>query len=133
MSNTMESDSEIKLKKIRHTLAHLMAQAVLEFYPTTKLGIGPPISDGFYFDFQFGDASGNSVTVGAEDLPKIESRMRELVKEKHAVTYKEVSEAEARQIFADQPFKLELIDDLTNEDGSPTLSVYQQDLSLIHI
>lgn len=102
---------------VRHSLAHVMAEAVQHLYPGVKLGIGPAIQDGFYYDFLFPSLISN------DDLPAIEKEMRRIIAGGHEFTRREVSKEEARRIFADQPFKLELIEDL--EDG--TLTVYQQD------
>ncbi len=115
------------LHRLRHSVSHVMAQAVLEKFPEGKVAIGPPIENGFYYDFDLP----RSLT--PEDLEEIEARMREIVAEGHDFVYKEVSEEEARQIFADQPYKLELIDGIlaagTDEygeplDEEPKLSIY---------
>lgn len=126
-----------QLYKIRHSLAHVMAQAVRELYPEAKLGIGPPIDTGFYYDFDLGqDAQGKSITFTPEDLAAIEKRMRQIIAGKHPFIYREVSAEEAREIFKDQPYKLELIDGLAqggideygNEtDAPPVISTYRQD------
>lgn len=114
------------LYRLRHTAAHVMAQAVLDLFPEVKLGIGPPVEDGFYYDFDLGhDAEGNARTFSMDDLPRIEARMREIIGEDYALRYRSVEEAEARDLFADQPYKLELIDDLAAEDAP--LSTYRQD------
>ncbi|MEJ5184910.1 MAG: threonine--tRNA ligase, partial [Rectinemataceae bacterium] len=102
---------------VRHSLAHVMAEAVQHLYPGVKLGIGPAIQDGFYYDFLFPSPISN------DDLPAIEKEMRRIIAGGHEFARREVSKEEARRIFADQPFKLELIEGL--EDG--TLTVYQQD------
>lgn len=103
-----------KLYRIRHTAAHVLAQAVLELYPNTKLGIGPPIENGFYYDFDLGvDGYGNRRTFSPDDLVKLEKRMRQIATGNHALHYREVSAEEAQAIFHDQPYKLELIEGLT--------------------
>ncbi len=107
----------IDVGKVRHSAAHVMAEAVLHLYPGTKFGIGPAIEDGFYYDFLFPNPITN------EELPKIEKEMRRIISSGYAFVRKEVSKDEARAIFADQPFKLELIEGL--EEG--TISVYEQD------
>ncbi len=122
-----EEYKESKLYRLRHSTAHVMAQAVLEMFPEGKVAIGPPIEHGFYYDFDLP----RSLT--EEDLEQIEARMRELVKESHEFTYREISPEEARELFADQPYKLELIEDIlsqgTDEYGErteePVLSVYE--------
>ncbi len=103
----MERYEDSKLYKIRHSAAHIMAQAVMEMFPgEVGIAIGPPIEDGFYYDF---DLPRN---LTPEDLEKIEVRMREIVKANQKFVRREVSAAEARQQFKDQPYKLELIDGL---------------------
>ncbi len=118
------------LYRIRHSAAHVMAQAVLEFYPDTKYTIGPPVENGFYYDFEF------SQPIVAEDLEKIEKRMRQIVAGQHKFEKKVISGEEARQIFKDQPYKLELIEGLEKGgfdeygnplDVKPEISIYQHD------
>ena len=138
MSESREfSYEQSKLYRIRHTAAHVMAQAVLELYPEAKLGIGPPIADGFYYDFDLGlDENGRGRTFTPDDLPQIEKRMRQIIAGKHPLQYREVSAAEARELFQEQPYKLELIDGLVQGDGdeygakaesSLVISTYQHD------
>ncbi len=126
----MERYEDSKLYRIRHSTAHVMAQAVLEQFPDAKIAIGPPIEDGFYYDFDLPRA------LTDEDLKAIEKRMKQIIKQGHVFTRKEVSAAEARRIFADQPHKLELIDGLEHggidEYGQKTdepvvISTYMQD------
>ncbi|MBD8606137.1 threonine--tRNA ligase [Aeromicrobium sp. CFBP 8757] len=88
---------------LRHSTAHVMAQAVQELFPHAKLGIGPPIVDGFYYDFDVPEP------FVPEDLVKIESRMRKIVKEGQKFDRREVSDDAARVELADEPYKLELI------------------------
>jgi threonyl-tRNA synthetase len=118
------------LYKIRHSTAHVMAQAVLEMFPDAKYSIGPAIDDGFYYDFDLP----RSLT--PQDLEAIEKRMREIVRGNHPFIKKIISAEEARQIFKDQPYKLELIDGLekggTDEHGNPLtekpeISIYIHD------
>src|SRR6187402_129688 len=100
-----------QLYKIRHSAAHVMAQAVLELYPEAKIAIGPPIENGFYYDFDLGkDEHGKPRTFQPDDLEKIEKRMRQVISGKHPFQYREVSADEARALYNDQPYKLELID-----------------------
>lgn len=105
------------LYRIRHSAAHVMAQAVLEMFPEAKYAIGPPIEDGFYYDFDLP----RSLT--PEDLEAIEKRMREIIRGAHPFEKRFVSAEEARRIFADQPYKLELIEGLEqggyDEYGEP--------------
>jgi len=99
---------ETQLYRIRHSVAHVMAEAVLERFPEAKIAIGPPIEDGFYYDFDLPDG------INDDDLKWIEKRMKKIIGGKHEFAVHEVSPEEAREIFADQPYKLELIDDLVN-------------------
>lgn len=96
------------LYKKRHSLSHVMASAVLSFYPDTKLAIGPAIDNGFYYDFDF------TAPLSEKDLGKIEQKMREILKKWSTFEGKEISEAEARKLFTDNPYKLELIDGIAN-------------------
>ena len=119
-----------ELYRIRHSSAHVMAEAVREIFPDAKIAIGPAIADGFYYDFDLPRA------LTPEDLEDIESRMKRIIRGNHPFEYREVSAEEAKQIFADQPYKLELIEGLehggVDEDGNPTdesaaISIYTQD------
>src|SRR5512147_2394421 len=101
-----EKYEESHLYRIRHSCAHVMAQAVVEMFPEAKYTIGPPVENGFYYDF---DLPRN---LTPEDLQALEKRMRQIIAGKHPFNKKVVSADEARQIFKDQPYKLELIDGL---------------------
>jgi threonyl-tRNA synthetase len=103
------------IETIRHSLAHLMAQAVQEFYPGVKFGMGPAIENGFYYDFDLPSA------LTLADLPKIEQKVKELIKKDIRFEKKELSKDEAKQIFKDQPYKLELIEGLPEK----TVSIYE--------
>jgi threonyl-tRNA synthetase len=125
-----ERYEDSQLYRIRHSAAHVMAQAVLEFYPETKYTIGPPVENGFYYDFDLPQP------ITLEDLEKIEKRMRQIIAGGHAFIKKVVSAEEARQVFKDQPYKLELIDGLEKGgldeygnplDVKPEISLYQSD------
>ena len=105
-----------QLEHYRHSLAHLLAAAVMELWPDAKRTIGPAIEDGFYYDFQF------AAPVSEDQLPKIEDKMRELLKDWKGFDREEVSADEAKKRFADNPFKLELIDQFS-QDGQ-TLTFY---------
>ncbi len=94
-----------QIEKIRHSLAHLMASAIMESWPKTKLGIGPAIENGFYYDMEL------PKDFKPEDLPKIENRMKELIKENQKFEGKKVSKIIAKKLFKNQPYKLELIKD----------------------
>ena len=118
--------SDLGLSILRHSAAHVMAQAVQELFDRAKLGIGPPITDGFYFDFDVE----NPFT--PEDLKKIEKRMKELVGKSQRFVRREVSDSEAKELMKNEPYKLELIG-LKSEDvgegaaevGAGGLSVYE--------
>ncbi len=101
-----EQYQDSSLYRLRHSVSHVMAQAVLEKFPGGKIAIGPPIQDGFYYDFELPRA------LTPDDLEDVEARMREIIAEKHPFEYQEVDQAQAQQIFADQPYKLELIEGL---------------------
>jgi threonyl-tRNA synthetase len=88
---------------LRHSTAHVMAQAVQELFPEARLGIGPPIENGFYYDFDV------ETPFVPEDLEKIETRMRKIVKENQRFERRPVSDDDAREELADEPYKLELI------------------------
>jgi len=103
-----------KLHNIRHSLSHLLAGAVLSFYPDAKLAIGPAIDNGFYYDFEF------STPISDKDLGKIEQKMRELLKKWSTFEKKEISVKDAEKMFAGNPYKLELIADLKKEGSKPT-------------
>ncbi|MDY7042262.1 MAG: threonine--tRNA ligase, partial [Chloroflexota bacterium] len=119
-----------ELDRLRHSTAHVMAQAVLEMFPEGKLAIGPPIEDGFYYDFDL------PRPLTPEDLARVEARMREVVAANSPFEYREINEDEARELFADQPYKLELIDGIVaggmdeygeKLDEAPKLSIYRHD------
>ncbi len=129
MKNADYANSQ--LFRIRHSVAHIMAEAMLERFPEAKIAIGPPIEDGFYYDFRLPRG------INEEDLQWVEKRMKEIVRGKFDFVEKEVTPEEARVQFADQPYKLELINDLVsgrvdengNEIASPAskLTFYTQD------
>jgi threonyl-tRNA synthetase len=131
-----EEDSEF-LYKLRHSTAHVMAQAVLDRFPDARIAIGPPIKDGFYYDFDLGqNPDGSLKTFTPEDLEAIEKRMRQIVAGKHPFLRREVNAAEAEAIFRDQPYKIELIEGLEKggvdeygeaTEAPPIISTYQHD------
>ena len=100
---------------MRHSAAHVMAQAILRLYPEAKLTIGPVVEDGFYYDIDM-------APVSEEDFPHIEAEMQKIVKDKLPFDRQEVSKAEALEFYKNEPYKLEMIPDLA--DG--TISVYEQ-------
>ena len=113
---TAKSDEGLEL--MRHSTAHLLAAALTDMYPGVKFGVGPAIENGFYYDIELPEG----VTVSPDDFAAIEARMAEIAKSGAAIVRREVSRDEAREIFADQPLKLELIDELPEDEA---ISVYQ--------
>ena len=113
---TAKSDEGLEL--MRHSTAHLLAAALTDMYPGVKFGVGPAIENGFYYDIELPEG----VTVSPDDFAAIEARMAEIAKSGAAIVRREVSRDEAREIFADQPLKLELIDELPEDE---TISIYQ--------
>lgn len=113
---TAKSDEGLEL--MRHSTAHLLAAALTDMYPGVKFGVGPAIENGFYYDIELPEG----VTVSPDDFAAIEARMAEIAKSGAAIVRCEVSRDEAREIFADQPLKLELIDELPEDE---TISIYQ--------
>src|SRR3982751_4428025 len=108
---------------IRHDAAHVLATAVMELYPGVKISIGPPIEDGFYYDFEFPEG----VTVGEDDLERIEAKMREHVAadEHFERTDLPVAEAIGRFEAEGQDYKVELIEDLVKNEAVETVSLYR--------
>ncbi len=130
------ADTEEGRAILRHSTAHLMAQAVTDLFPGAKWAIGPPIEDGFYYDFEV------ERPFTADDLEAIEARMRELAKERQAYVREEVARDDALEEFADQPYKREIIqlvdegklvsevdvaedDPDADPDAAPTFTVYR--------
>ncbi len=97
-----------KIEKIRHSLAHLLAVAVLEKFPKAELGIGPVIDNGFYYDF-------GKIKISNQDLPQLEKRMRELIKENLKFKKEIISFAEAKKLFKGQPYKSELVQEFQKQ------------------
>ncbi|MFO7960127.1 MAG: hypothetical protein R6U94_04175, partial [Nitriliruptoraceae bacterium] len=132
----INADTEQGRAILRHSTAHLMAQAVTDLFPGAKWAIGPPIEDGFYYDFDVASP------FTPEDLERIETRMVELARERQRYVREEVPVQAAREEFADQPFKLEIIDlvgdgtivsavdtgghdEAATEGAEPTFTVYR--------
>jgi threonyl-tRNA synthetase len=125
-----EKYAESKLYKIRHSAAHVMAQAVLEMFPEAKYTIGPPVENGFYYDFELPQP------ISQDDLPQLEKRMRQIIAGQHDFVKEVLPAEEAREIFKAQPYKLELIEGLEqggfDEYGEPLnvkpeISIYKHD------
>lgn len=109
--------NEDKILRIRHSAAHVMAEAVLEMFPGAKTAIGPAIENGFYYDFDL------PRSLKTEDLAEIENRMKRIIKGNHPFVKKIVTKEEALEFFKDQPYKVELIKDLP---GNEEISMYSQ-------
>jgi threonyl-tRNA synthetase len=125
-----ERYEESELYRIRHSAAHVMAQAVVEIFPDAKYTIGPPVENGFYYDFDLP----RSLT--PEDLQVIEKRMRQIISGRHEFRKEVLSADKAKEIFKDQPYKLELIEGLEQGgydeygeplDEKPEISIYTHD------
>ncbi|MEE4261751.1 MAG: threonine--tRNA ligase [Desulfobacteraceae bacterium] len=124
LNATIDHDARIRLitpkdpealEILRHSSAHVMAQAILRVYPDAKLTIGPAVEDGFYYDIDM-------APVSEDDFARIEAEIKKIIKEKLPIQRREVSKAEALDFYKDEPYKLEMITDL--EDG--TISFYKQ-------
>ncbi|WP_165054630.1 MULTISPECIES: threonine--tRNA ligase [unclassified Adlercreutzia] len=114
---TAKSPEGIEL--LRHSTAHVMAAALVDLYGDVKFGVGPAIENGFYYDVQLPEG----VTVSPDDFEHIEARMAEIVKENEAFERAEVTRAEALEKFADQPFKVELINELPEDAVITTYAI----------
>ncbi len=111
----MKKENDEKLENLRHSLAHLLASAVLKKYPDTKNTIGPAIDNGFYYDFDF------KTPISDKDLKDIEKEMKKTLNKWTEFTHKEVSEKEAKEFFKDNPYKIELIDEIVAKGEKITL------------
>ena len=100
------ADSDAGLETLRHSTAHVLAQAVLEMYPGATYAVGPPIEDGFYYDFDLPDGA----TISDDDLEAIENRMRDIIAADQPFERHEASAAEGLELFADHPYKREIIE-----------------------
>ncbi len=112
--NIKEND---KLKALNHSCAHLMAQAIKSLYPNALFWVGPVINEGFYYDIDLGDD-----VISEDDLSKIEKEMKRLAKKNKLIKREEISKTEAKEIFKDDPYKLDLINELDEQ-----ITVYRQD------
>ncbi len=110
-------EKQQQLYAMRHTAAHVMAEAVMSIFPEAKLAIGPPIEDGFYYDFDL------PRPLTPEDLREIERRMQAIAAENKPLIREEITRQQARELFKDQPYKLEIIDEIPEGD---TISIYRQ-------
>ena len=109
-------DENSKMEMMRHSTSHVMAEAVLSMFPDAKFAIGPAIEDGFYYDFELSRA------LVPEDLIKLEEKMNEIIKSDYKFEHEQIDKQKARELFKDQPYKLELIDELPDEK----VSIYKQ-------
>ena len=100
--------------RLRHSASHVMAEVVLDLFPNAKLAIGPSTDDGFYYDFQVEEP------FSPEDMERIEAKMRESIAADYPFEQRELDRAEARRFFADEPFKLELVDDIPEDESLTT-------------
>ena len=125
LTHPITTDSEVRILTFRdrdglevfhHSSAHLLAQAVTELFPDARPTIGPPVAEGFYYDFDHPPFT-------AEDIERIEKRMKELVKQKLSVERVELSRDEARELFKDNPYKVEMIDQMPEDED---LTAYRQ-------
>ncbi|SIR57204.1 threonyl-tRNA synthetase [Haladaptatus litoreus] len=110
-------DSDEYVRVLRHSAAHVLAQAVLRQFPNAKLAIGPPTDEGFYYDF-------DGVELDSDDLAEIEDEMRKIVAEDYDIVREEVPPEEARERLADQPYKLELLSEI--EEAGESVTFYRQ-------
>ncbi len=108
---------QAQLDNLRHSAAHMLAAAVMELYPETKLGIGPTVENGFYYDFKFPEG----VSISDAELVAIEKKMKHIIKGNHHFVGKEVTVEEAKEFEKNQPFKLELINEFASEGKNLTL------------
>ena len=119
----VDASSDEGLHVLRHSTAHLMAKAVCDLYPGARYAIGPPIVDGFYYDFELPEP------IGPADLSKIDRRMRQLIKAREPFVREDVSRTDARARLADQPYKVEIIDGIGQAEGETgggdAVSVYR--------
>ncbi len=111
-----QTEENKELEKMRHSAAHVMAEAVGSIFPGAKFGIGPAISDGFYYDFDL------PCSLAPDDLSLITDKMNQIIAQDLPFIRREVTKEEARRVFASQPYKLELIDEIPDEK----VSLYQQ-------
>lgn len=126
MSTVLTDDAEVEFltfndeegkKAYRHSTAHVLAQAVKHLRPDTKVAIGPAIENGFYYDFDF------STPFNRDEIEQVEAEMKKIIKANYPIVRKEISKAEALELFKDEPYKIELIEKLPENE---TISIYTQ-------
>ena len=113
----LEDSSAEALEVIRHSASHVMAAAITQLFGHVEFGVGPAIENGFYYDMRL------EHTFTPEDFEAIEAKMAEIIKSNLPFVRKEITREEARELFADQPFKLELIDELPEDEMITTFSI----------
>ena len=124
----LTAESPEGLYVLRHSTAHVLAQAVLDLFPGARYAIGPPIADGFYYDFELpAGPDGNPAHFTEADLERIDARMREIVGEAQPFVREELDRAGGLELFADQPFKREIIEGAEGSEGAEAgvVSVYR--------
>ena len=114
----MKNNDHEKIYKIRHTMAHVMAYAVKQIFGEVKFGIGPVIEDGFYYDFEL------PRSLVLEDLSLIEEKMKDIINNRYQVSNESIGFEEARQRYSNQPYKLELINELEQSPENSSVSIY---------
>ena len=107
-----------KLSVLNHSCAHLMAQAVKHLYPQARFWVGPVVDEGFYYDMDLGDE-----VIHDEDLEKIEKEMKKIAKDGKKIVRHEISRAEAEEMFKDDPYKLDLIANMPEDEA---ITIYTQ-------
>ena len=111
-----EKEMNNEIEKVRHSAAHIMAEAVLSLFPAAKFAIGPAIENGFYYDFEL------PRPLTPDDLSVITDKMNNIISQDQPFLHDEITKEEARDIFSSQPYKLELINDIEDEK----VSIYRQ-------
>ena len=111
MINMINIKEDEYLSKLNHSCAHLMAQAVKHLYPNAKFWVGPVIEEGFYYDIDLGD-----YTLTDDDLEKISKEMKKLAKDGKRIVRKEISKQEALDMFKDDPYKVDIINELSKDE-----------------
>ena len=127
-AETIAISNDVGLYVLRHSTAHVLAQAVLDLFPGARYAIGPPIADGFYYDFELpAGPDGNPAHFTEADLDRIDARMREIVGEAQPFVREELDRAGGLELFADQPFKREIIEGAEGSEGAEAgvVSVYR--------
>jgi len=114
-------DNPDQLHSLRHTAEHVLHQAMKELYPSIQLAMGPATNEGFYFDFDGSVKGKKTVAITSADFPKIEKRMAEIIKKDLPLSRHEISAEEAKELFADNPYKLEWIDQAVKEGQGITI------------